>query len=844
MRFGVILAVLCAGATVVHAQVDTRYAEEPTVGLELPATPLAGEHDARAVVVNPGGVALLRGPELDLALDTEDSAHATSSGQGFGVYTALTYGGKLFPKLGQGLALEWLRPPRTELAPDPGTPVRLTYAWSMELAGNAGFGVAWHHFLGDKPLGGTNAFDLGLSTRWGSHLAIGGVVRDLATGTVAGVPVQRRYELEAVVRPTGTDRLEVALGGRVGETREDVDGWVRAVVRAKRGAYVIANVESRDLHELVDSPTGVVDTGGRELRATLGLELSFGGMGITSLGTGVRDRHGDAHALGGTFVARVSTIGAPSLFGHPDHIERIELSGDIGQRELTGLVVRLRDIARDPTAKALVVVFDGASAGMATLEELRDEVVAVRRAGKKVFAYMVSGTGRDYFVASAADKIYVDPAGGVRLVGMAGTTLYFKGLFDQLGVLPQFEKIAEYKSAPEQFTENGPSVPAAKMHNEMFDSLWESWVAAVADGRHLARERVQAIVDAGPYSAGELAQGHELVDAVATPQKVSQLITAELGGGYEVQVPPSERPDRWAKPKIAVVYIDGDIVDGKSRSFDLLGQKLAGGETLVRALAEAREDPAVGAVILRIDSPGGSALASELISREVFAMHGVKPILCSMSDLAASGGYFVAAGCDVIYAERMTITGSIGIFSGKFDISALAKRFGVASDTYKRGKRSDLESYLRPYTDEERTVVMGQLRYMYGRFVGAVADGRKLTKDEVDAVGRGHVYTGIQAQPIRLVDRFGGLGDAIDEAKRRIGVPASEPVQLYELPELPDSLFGLLGSLVGASRASAPVSLSVMDIPAIRELLHSIPASLLVEPDAAQARLPFDVMIK
>jgi protease-4 len=842
MRFGVILAALAGAASAAHAQVGTRYAEEPTVGLELPATPLAGEHDARAVVVNPGGVAFLRGPELMLAVDTEDSAHATSSGQGTGVYAGLTYGGKLFPKLGQGLALEWLRPPRAELAPDPGTPVRLTYAWSMQLSGNAGFGLAWHHFLGDKPVGGTNAFDLGLSTRWGSRLAIGAVVRDLATGTVAGVPVQRRYELETVVRPTGTDRLELAVGGRVGETREDVDGWVRAMVRAARGVFVVANVESRDLHELVDSPTGVADTGGREVRGTLGLELSFGAMGVASLGTGVRDRHGDAHGLGGTFLARVSEVGAPSLFGHPDHIERIELSGDIDQRELTAHVMRLREIAHDPTAKAVVVVFDGASAGMATLEELRDEVVAVRRAGKKVFAYMVSGTGRDYFVASAADKIYIDPAGGLRVVGMAGTTLYFRGLFDQLGVLPQFEKIAEYKSAPEQFTDTGPSAPAAKMHNEMFDSLWESWIAAVADGRHLAKERVKAIVDAGPYSAGELTNGHELVDAVATPDKVGQLITAELGAGYQVQTPPRERPDRWAKPGIAVVYIDGDIVDGKSRSLDLVGQKLAGGETLVQALTEAREDPRVGAVILRIDSPGGSALASELISREVFAMHGVKPIVCSMSDLAASGGYFVAAGCDVIFAEKMTITGSIGIFSGKFDVSALARKLGVASDTYKRGKHSDLESYLRPYTDEERAVVMGQLRYMYGRFVGAVSDGRKLTKDEVDAVGRGHVFTGAQAQPARLVDRFGGLGDAIDEAKRRMGVAAGEPVQLYELPEVPASLFGLIGSLVGASRAQAPLSL--MDIPAIRELLHSIPASMLVEPGAAQARLPFDVMIQ
>ena len=837
LRYAVFLAVF-AFAGVAHAQVDTRYATEPTEGLALPATPLAGELDARTVVVNPGGVALLRGPELALALDLEDSAVATAPGPGFGTYVAGSFGGKFFPKVGVGLGLEWLRPPRDQLAPDPHTPFRLTYSWATSLARDVGFGVSWHHFIGDGPLGGVNTFDLGLATRLGDHLAVGATLLDIATGTVAGVPVQRRYELETTVRPLGTDRLELALGGRLGETRLDVDGWGRAGVRAGRGVYVIAQLESRDLHELVDSPTGVRDAGGRELRGTVGLQLSFGATGITSLGTAVRDSGGHGHMLGGTFVATASAIGPASVFGHPDHIERVELTGDIDTRELTSLVMRLRAIAKDPSARALVVVFDGVGGGMATLQELRDEVAAVRRAGKKVFAYMVSGTGRDYFIASAADKIYVDPAGGVRLVGMAGTTMYFRGVLDQIGVLPQFEKIAEYKSAPEQFTQTGPSETAAKMHAAMFDSLWDSWMTAVADSRHLTRERLQAIVDGGPYSAGDLVASKELVDAVASPDKISQLITKELGTVYPVGALSPERPDRWQRPGIAVVYIDGDIVDGKSKSLKIIGQQLAGSQTIVEALTAARNDPRVGAIILRINSPGGSALASELISREVFATRGVKPILCSMSDLAASGGYFVAAGCEQIFAEPMTITGSIGIFSGKFDTSGLLKKLGITTDTYKRGKHSDLESFFRPYNDEERTVVMNQLRYMYSRFVGAVADGRKLTKDQVDAVGRGHVYTGAQAQPIRLVDRYGGLGATIDEAKRRMGLDPDANVQLIELPEASAGLLGLLGSLAGGGDDD---SIGLGQLPVLQELLHSVPASLLVAPTAAQARLPFDV---
>jgi protease-4 len=845
MRFvlfaGFSLAVLLA-APAARAQVDVRYAEEPTGGLVLPTTPLAGEHDARTVVANPGGLALLRGGELALAYDRDDTTYATSSGQGFGVYAAQTFGGKLFiPKLAIGYGLEWIRPPRSALAPDPGEPFRLTIGWASTLGPNVGFGVAWHHFIEDGALSGVDAFDAGLSSRFGAHLAIGATLRDIATRTVGGAPVQRRYELETLVRPLGTDALELAIGGRVGETRGDLAGWARASVRVARGVYVLAEAQARDLHEIVTSPTGTRDVDTRESRATLGMEISFGRVGLTALGTGVR-ADGGSHALGGTLVARFSTTGPASVIGPRDHIERVELAGEIGVRQLTALVGRLRAIARDPSAKALVVTFDGPTAGWATFEELRDEISAVRRAHKKVFAYMVSGAGREYFVASAADQIYLDPAGGLRLVGMTATTLYFRGVLDLLGVVPEFVKIAEYKSAPEQFTETAPTEAAARMHHDLWDSLWEHWVAAVAEGRHLSPARVQELVDGGPYTAGDLAKMKELVDAVAPPDKVSELVVAELGGAYPVEQADPDRPDRWERPGVAVIYVDGDITDGESKTIPIIGEKLAGGQTIVASIAAARADPRVGAIVLRIDSPGGSAVASELISREVFATRGVKPILCSMGNLAASGGYFVAAGCDQIYAEPMTITGSIGIFTGKVDLSGLLKRVGVTTDTYTKGKRSGLESMYKPYNDDERAAVMNELRYMYSRFVGAVADGRKLTKTKVDDLGRGHVYTGAQAKPLSLVDRFGGIGDAIAEAKRQMHLDPDTRVDLLELPKQPASLLGTLGTLIGAD--SQDKASSLLDLPLVRQLLREVPASMLVAPDVPQERLPFEIEIR
>ena len=838
MRIVVIAALAAASAGAARAQgVARRYVEALTDGVLLPMTPLAGEHDARAVVANPGGLALIRGSEAMLALDLQDSGVGPALGQGLGAYGATTFGGHVIPRLAVGLGLEWLQASRDQLTPDPGQPFRFTLGVAAALGKSAGVGVSWHHFHEDGLLSGVNSFDLGLSWRVCNYLALGAVLRDVATAAIAGVPVQRRYEAEAAIRPFGSDVVELGLGGRVGETRGDLDGWARAQVRVARGLYLQGQIERRDVDTITSNGTGSVEQDGRELRATVGFELSFGAFGVAAQATGLRDLDGHNHGLGGGFAIRASSVGPAAVTGTPDHIERVDLAGSIGLRELTQLVTRLRAIGRDPTAKAIVVTFDGVNAGWATLEELRDELTRLRAGGKKIFAYLTSGTGREYFVATAAHKIYIDPVGGLRLVGMAGTTMYFRGAFDLFGITTQFEKIGEYKSAPEQFTETGPTATASKMRDALYDSIWDRWVETVGDARHLTRDQVMAIIDNGPYTAGAVAGDTKLVDAVAGPEKISQLIVSELGEILPITAPELERPERWDRPGIAVIYVDGDITDGKSRAVPLIGQALAGGETLIEAITAARNDPKIRAIVLRISSPGGSAVASELVAREVFATRGVKPILCSMSDVAASGGYFIAAGCDLIYAEPMTITGSIGIFSGKFAFGELAKRLGITVETFTRGRRADLESIYRPYTDDERAVVRDGLRYMYGRFVGAVAEGRGMSHDAVDAVGRGHVWTGAQAEPIHLVDRFGGLSDVLDEAKRQVGLSADTKIQLYELPNVPQGLLASLGNLIGIN-GTAP---SLLDLPTLKTLLRGLPASILVGPEVPQARLPFEI---
>jgi protease-4 len=823
-------AVVAAGPSWAQGQaIDRDYLYDQTSGLAPPGALLAGEVDARAVVTNPGALGLL-GPELVLQGTFAAKDAATRAGQGVGGYWV--------PWSTVGLALESLRPHRQRLVGDPGASWRATAAVSYRLGRSVGVGVSWHRYWGSAAVAGTHSFDAGFSWRPGNHLGVGVVARDLLTPRVAGIPEQRSYEAEVSLRPLGTHHLELGLGVRVAERWQTLDGQARLRARLGRGVYLLGAVDSRALRMLDTSAAGVVERSGRELVATAGFEVSLGHASVSMLASGARDERGDQAAAGGTLVARWSRMPGERLTGTRDHLEKLELGGALSSRQLAAIVVRLRAMGRDPSVKAVVVSFDSLSAGWADLQELRGELLRLRERGRKVFAYLVAASTREYFVASAADKIYLDPAGGIRLLGMAGTVLYFRSFFDWVGVSPQFEKIAEYKSAPESFTETRPSEPAAAMREELYDSLWREFVSAVAASRRLPEAELEQLIDHGPYTAGDLVQDHRIVDAVATPEKVGELIDEELRASYPVLATQVARSDRWRLPRVVVIHAEGDIVDGLSRTIPVLGRPVAGAETISRALVAARLDPEVKAIVLRIDSPGGSALASEIMSREVFRTRGVKPILCSLGDMAASGGYFLAAGCDVIFAEPMTITGSIGIFYGKFDLSGLLAHLGISAVTSRRGARADMESLYRPFSPEEREVLAEKLRYLYGRFVDAVAEGRGISRAAVEAVARGRVWTGAQAKERGLVDQLGGLAATIDEAKARAGLGEGDRVVVMHWPVARRGLLQwVVSQLPGAAAEGATLDL----LPAVRQALDAIAPSLLLAPAAAQARALFDL---
>lgn len=820
-------------------QEDRRYLAAPTDGVALPATPLAGEHDARALVSNPGGLALVRGSELLFALQLEDPELANAPGTGGGLFWAAPAGGGLLPRLGLGLGLEVLRPSREALKSDLGTPVRASLGAALSLSRSLAIGVAWRHFFDDERLDGLDTFDLGASGRWGDHLALGLTLRDALAPRALGEIVHRRYQAELAVRPLGSDALELGTSVRLEEESGDVDVLGRATLRVARGVYAHLGVESRRLE--IESTAGaqVTDERGRDVRASLGFELSLGRFGVTTWASALRDERGSSHPLGAGLLVRSSQVEVPSVLGPEPHIERIELSGELSGAALVELVLRLRAIGRDRSAVAVALVVGDLSAGWAALREVRDELAALRASGRKVYAYLVNASTRDYYLASVADKVYFDPAGALELTGVASTTLFLRGALDLVGVSAQVEKIAEYKSAPEQVTRHGPSEPARAMRAELLDGVWAELVAAISQSRRLSQARVRELIDGGPYSAGQLAASAELVDGVATPERAALAIAKDLGLDVGVAVPPLERPTRWRRRAIAVIHVHGDIVEGKSQVVPLLGRRTAGSESILAALAAARAAPSVGAIVLRIDSPGGSALASEFIAREVFATRGHKPILCSLGNVAASGGYFVAAGCDLIFAEPTTVTGSIGIFFGKPDLSGLWAKLGVHAHTELRGRRADLGSTNRPYTEEERALLREQLRYGYGRFVGAVAEGRGLSRAQVDEVGRGQVWTGARAKELGLVDRLGSVADAVEEAKRRMGAAPSERLEVVQLPRVDQGLWSYLGRVTGAASAEREAATALVTSQ-LAAVLEDVFPSLWLSPGTAQARLPFD----
>ncbi len=466
------------------------------------------------------------------------------------------------------------------------------------------------------------------------------------------------------------------------------------------------------------------------------------------------------------------------VFGGPD-------------QSLTGLVMQFKKAKVDKRIKAILLDVNFSGVGWGKAEEIRDAITDFRSSGKPVYAFIELGLNKEYYIATACDKIIVPPPGELFINGLAADVMFFRGSLDKLGIYPDIYQIGKYKSAGDMFTQKEMTDAHREYINSMLDDLFNRYVNTIAQARRKTPEEVRTLIDNAPYNAIK-AKEAGLIDETLYKDEVEKQLkkllgykdtdsfVAVRGGDYRDVSPESLGLNKGER--IAVIYATGEIGSGSSENSPS-GDQSIGSDTVVKALNDAAADKSIKAVVLRVDSPGGSGLASDIIWRAVEAANQKKPVVVSMSDVAASGGYYISASASRIIAQPSTITGSIGVVGGKPVMRGFYDWLGISNEYVLRGKTSGMFRATEKFSDEERAKFEEWMKTTYYQdFVPKVAKGRNKDTGFIDSVGQGRVWTGAQAKDRSLVDEFGGLDKAIDVAKQLAKIPAEKGVERVILP--------------------------------------------------------------
>ncbi|MBZ5578699.1 MAG: signal peptide peptidase SppA [Acidobacteriia bacterium] len=473
----------------------------------------------------------------------------------------------------------------------------------------------------------------------------------------------------------------------------------------------------------------------------------------------------------------------------------IPFLNDGGVLTVTDVWKALRTAAVDSRIDAVVLEPDGLSAGWGKVEEFRADIAQFRKSGKPVYAYLRSPQGRDYFAVSGADRIYLGPADQFYLKGMRAELMYFKKTLDKLGVTVDVEHAGKYKDYGDQFTRSDMSPETKEVMTALVDDLYGSLVAGIAEGRHKTPEQVRAAIDEGPFQATQ-AQKAGFVDELRFEDQMwndlkNRLNVREIkkvrAATYVKNPEPAELRGRR---RVALVVGEGDIVGGDPDN-PAADEASLTASSFDRLLDQVANDSSIQAVVVRIDSPGGEVTASDEMWRQMNLLSKKKPMVISMSDVAASGGYYMAMTGDPIVAYPGTETGSIGVVFGKPNLHGLYDKLGITKDAVQRGKYAGIDSDYSSLTADEREKLRAGIDDSYKDFVTKVANSRRRKFDEVEPLSQGRVWLGSQAKVRGLVDELGGLDTAIDLVKKRANIPASEKVNLVMYPGR-RSLFDLL----------------------------------------------------
>jgi protease-4 len=469
----------------------------------------------------------------------------------------------------------------------------------------------------------------------------------------------------------------------------------------------------------------------------------------------------------------------------PDPDDPISRLRARGRPQLDAILRALHEAGRDPRVRGLIAKVGGALP-WPVMQELRLGVRAFAETGKPTLAWAEDfGEGRGsmaaYVLATGFDEIWLQPGGSLGLLGVAVETTFVRGALDHLGIEPQFEQRHEFKNAVDVLMRSGFTEAHRASLDRLAESIFDDAVAMVSAGRDMSAERVRSLVDTGPRIASE-AREAGLVDTLGYRDQAYAAMRARLGSQVTLLF-----ADRWRAPRqlrlpvrrgghVALIEVRGALDSGRTRRSPM--GRLAGSDSVAAALRAATRDKHARAVVLHVDSPGGSAVASETVWREVCRVREAgKPLVVSMGSAAASGGYYIACPADVIVALPATLTGSIGVFGGKLVVRELIERLGLTTGTLAHGSRALMHSTRRGFTAEEREKLGALLDAVYGDFVAKVAQGRGRSRDEVELIARGRVWTGSDAVGVGLVDQLGGLHDAARIARSRSGLPEDAPMR-------------------------------------------------------------------
>jgi protease-4 len=493
----------------------------------------------------------------------------------------------------------------------------------------------------------------------------------------------------------------------------------------------------------------------------------------------------------------------------------LKVSGDLQEVEPGGVlgsfleppptvrsfVDALRKAKVDRRISSVVIRPSGTAALWAKVQEVRDAIADFRTSRKPIVAYLEQGGEQEYYLATACDKVFLMPTASLDLTGIASYELFLRGTLDKIGAYPDVLHIGEYKTAANTFTERTFTPSHREMAESLNRDLYEQLVRGLAAGRKKSEQEVRALIDHGPYLPEDAVRAG-LIDDVAYEDELDDKV--ELGKEKVKFLEHDEYRQVDAASlglnkgsRIAVIYAVGLISTGRS-SYDAPTGQVVGSETIIEYLRKARADGSVKAVVLRVDSPGGSAIASDVIWREMLLTRDVKPVVASMSDVAASGGYYISMPAHTIVAEPATLTGSIGVVMIKFAINGTLQKLGMNIEGVYSGKYADLYSPVRPFSPEERTRILELMQATYDSFVEKAATARKTTPERLDTVAQGRVWTGKQAQQLGLVDELGGLERALAIAKEKAGLKPDAEVELVIYPPR-KSIYDIVRSPFGTS---------------------------------------------